>query len=55
VGLTKEIGRRSLEGKSSSLKSVLAEAGLKNHTCKITCKKPGLGVLTRTEAVPDSL
>jgi hypothetical protein len=29
--------------------------GRKNHTCKITCKKPGLGVLTRTKAVPYGL
>jgi len=32
-------------------KELLAE----NHTCKITCKKPALAVLTCTGAVPDGL
>ena len=47
-------GQRSLEGNSSSLK-FFSQRKQRNHTCKITCKNPVLGVFTRTEAVPDGL
>jgi hypothetical protein len=38
-----------------ALSTCLLEKEGGNHTCKITCKKSGLGVLTRTEGVPDDL
>jgi len=47
------LGRDILKG--SHRRWNFQRLGRKNHTCKITCKKSGLWVLTRTEPVPDGL
>ena len=47
------LSRFQREAKAAS--SLNAEAGQKNHPCKITCKKPVLAVLQRTRAAPDGV